>query len=446
MGYLITVAAIYLARYFPSFFSRPLLVLPLLSIAAVVLIWNRKGELYVVIIALLFSLLSESVVLSFPDTSISEDSVVAFYGEVIQDSQQKKGRTSGFRILLSAVEDRKGNLFNASGNIYVISEQSDFYYGDEVYVKGNFSGPVIYASASRLLSRSFISSLRVKAIGSIKEAFRSFEGGELASLLVLGTGSDGSFVLSSDARRSGLSHVLALSGMHLSIIAMLIAGPLVFLFGKQGGKMILYMILFLFSFLSGWRPSLVRAFIFRLVIGLGVDLEESFILSLVLLIVFFPESIADLGAQYSFISLGGIFILSSSLEKAIRFFTPLPRAITASVAASASALIFSIPVTALTFGSYQLGAIITSLPFNTLISIYMILSLFSLVFPFLGVILDALFHFMEWAFSIAGSFPESSGLGPYLILSFAVSAVIILHVVIDNANLLSSKHVDSELQ
>ena len=119
MGYLIIVAAIYLARYFPSFFSRPLLVLPLLSIAAVVLIWNRKGELYVVIIALLFSLLSESVVLSFPDTSISEDSVVAFYGEVIQDSQQKKGRTSGFRILLSAVEDRKGNLFSTDKSVWM---------------------------------------------------------------------------------------------------------------------------------------------------------------------------------------------------------------------------------------------------------------------------------------------------------------------------------------
>ena len=236
MYYLVTIAAIYIIRFFPSFFSRPLLVLPLLAAAAVLLLSTEEGSLHAIITALLFALIAEAVCFASPRFSIPEEEASAMYGTVIQDSQQKKGRTAGFRIMLKASEDRRGNIFSADGNVYVISGQSDFYYGDEIYIRGEMAGPVIYASDARLIERRSISDFRIKAIGYIKERFRSFRGGELSALLVLGTGSDGFFGLSDDARRSGLSHVLALSGMHLSIIAILIRKPLILVFGRSGGR------------------------------------------------------------------------------------------------------------------------------------------------------------------------------------------------------------------
>ena len=444
MYYLVTIAAIYIIRFFPSFFSRPLLVLPLLAAAAVLLLSTEEGSLHAIITALLFALIAEAVCFASPRFSIPEEEASAMYGTVIQDSQQKKGRTAGFRIMLKASEDRRGNIFSADGNVYVISEQSDFYYGDEIYIRGEMAGPVIYASDARLIERRSISDFRIKAIGYIKERFRSFRGGELSALLVLGTGSDGFFGLSDDARRSGLSHVLALSGMHLSIIAILIRKPLILVFGRSGGRASLYIVLLLFAFLSGWRPSLVRALIFRIIAGMKLPMEESFILSFVLLLMLFPGSVSDLGAQYSFISLGGIFLMSGQLEKAIRFFLPIPSGLSSSIAASCAALIFSIPLTVSVFGSYQLGAIITSFPFSFLISIYMILSLLMIPFPCLSWILQILYGFIEWAFRIAGRFPETDCLVPYFILviaSFsliAVSAVLKKRLVVrDNANLLS---------
>ena len=109
--------------------------------------------------------------------------------------------------------------------------------------------------------------------------------------------------------------------------------------------------------------------------------KMAFILSFLLLLIIFPESSLDLGAIYSFLSLGGIFLLSEELEKALRFILPLPYALSLSISSSVSALVFSIPLTISVFGSYQLGAVITSFPFNALISIYMILSLLAVFLP-----------------------------------------------------------------
>ena len=431
MGYASVIAAVYLLWFMPGFFSRPLLVMPLSALSALILMKAGRDALPVMIASLAAAAASAALAASIPDIPAERWRIDTLWGTVLQDSQQRKGRTAGIRMKLERASDGNEAVFSADGIIYVVSSQADLYAGDRIIASGYFSGDVFRSHSVELLWRPFHAGLRSRCISLIKGRLRvSGDAGELASLLLLGTGSDGSFALSSDARASGLSHVLALSGMHLSILAFIISPFLERILGRKKGRAATDAVLLLFAFLSGWRPSLMRAFIFRILVSRGMGMELSFVLSFVMLLMVFPSASQDIGAIYSFLCLGGIFILSDRLDRALRFFLPLPYPVSVSMAASASALIFSIPLTISVFGSYQLGAIVTSFPFNAAISIYMGLSLLTLAFPPAGILLESSYRLIAAGFAAAGSFPESEGLLPYLILAFSSAAIVFLHSVI----------------
>ncbi len=424
--YLSVVITVYLMWFFPSFYSRPLFVLPLLSILCLVFSERREAS-FIVIVAALYILMVFSLKETTENIGAEKTAVAAVSGRVVQDSQYKSGRRTGFRIMLRSAEDGTGGVYSAEGSVYVSSVPSDFFYGDMVRVHGHFSGSVFYGESAELVSRNRITSLRMRIVSAVKERLRAYgDAGELASLLVLGTGSDGSYDTALNARRSGLSHVLALSGMHLSIIAALLSPLLRRILGPLYGKALLFIVLFLFSWISGWRPSLVRALLFRLFLTFRFPLEESFALSLIALLLCLPESSADLGAAYSFISLGGIFLLSGRIDRSLRFFLPLPYSFSLSAAASIAAMLASIPMTLSIFGCYQMGAIITSFPLNAAITVYMVASILVLPFPFLSPLLELLYALIEKGFSLASQFPESETALPYLILVSSVFCTILL--------------------
>ena len=207
--------------------------------------------------------------------------------------------------------------------------------------------------------------------------------------------------------------MIALSGMHLSVLAMIIS-KLFFFLPKTMKDWITAIFLLFFTFLSGMRPSLFRAFIYRMALKATGNSNDSFALSALLLFGFFPEAVSDLGAQYSFIALGGIFFLSSSIDEGIRAIVPIPYAVSSSVASSIAALAFSVPLTIMTFGSYTIGSLFTTLPATIMITVYMGISLAVLFFPFLSPVLDFSFDIISSFFSFAASFPQADDLVPYI--------------------------------
>ena len=425
MGYIAVLAAMYLAWFYPDFFSRPLIVVPAFSLLAMLGL-KRKKDGFAVMILLMFIVTMSALAEACPSFAVDEGKISALYGSVIQDSSQKKYRSTGLRLLVYAAADKKGNLYSANGSVYVIAGQCDVIYGDEVKCIGRFSGPVFYADSCNLVERELEAVFRQKAMSWIKNRLDyAGDAGELGMRLLLGYGYDGDFGLSENARKAGLAHVLALSGMHLSIIASVITKPLSIVFGKKRAGRIVNIVLLFFSYLSGWRPSLVRAFIFRMLLSRHIDMEEAFMLSYILLFMLFPYAVIDLGAVYSFISLSGIFILSDKLDESIRSILPIPYPLSVSCAASASAIAATVPLTFMVFSGYQIGAIVTSFPFSFLISLYMGVTLIVLFIPCLSPILQLLYGIMEKAFSLSASFPEAFAITPYIYLVIAIMTVMI---------------------
>ena len=418
MGYAAVISSVYLIWFFPGFFSRPLLVLPLSALLALLLLHLSQDVLPVLVSVLLFSVIASTLSFSSPDIGIDEPLVASIRGTVIQDSQQKTGRRTGVRIMLSSAADEDGNLFSAEGSIYVIAPASDLAFGDSAVLFGTLDGDVFYAHSISRGERGLIGKMRSHVIEWIKDRLSPFsDAGEFASLLLLGTGRDGAFPLMDNARKAGLSHVIALSGMHLSILAMMISWPLERIFGQRGGKAAVFVVLFLFTFLAGFRPSLLRALLFRFLLSLGFSIEQSFTLSLAALLILAPWSAVDLGAAYSFLSLGGIFLMSRTLNRAVCSLLPLPVSLYGSIAASTAALLFSIPLTISVFGEYQLGAIITSYPFGLLIILYMWTAIITIALPPAAIVLQFLYTASEKLFLIASSLPVSDGLLPYVLLA-----------------------------
>ncbi len=417
---------IYLNHAMPWTLARPLLFLPIAALCILVLVpRNVETALELLFIILLAYVLSAASLSSIVSIGIDAEDVVALYGRVSQDSVQRKGRSIGLRLDIAAAEDRAGSVFTARGSIYVIAEQAELYRGDWVRCSGRISGPIFLSSSASIIERPLLTAFRRSLVMDLKDRLGGAgEAGELSMRLLLGSGELGVYGLSDDARSAGLAHVLALSGMHLTIIASILSVPLRFL-GKGTRRIIITLFLIFFSFLSGWRPSLLRALIFRILLERKTGLDEAFIASAVILFAVQPSAAADLGAEYSFISLAAIFLLSSRIDRGLRSLLPLPPSFSLSAAASIAALIFSVPLTLSVFGSYQLGAIVTSLPLTAMISLYMGLSIAVLIIPQLSPLLEVAYAVVRWAFRVSAVFPDIISPLPYLVL-LSISLLLII--------------------
>lgn len=153
------------------------------------------------------------------------------------------------------------------------------------------------------------------------------EKGELLSALLLGTKEslDGSTVL--QFRRVGLSHLLALSGLHLAIIVGALETVLrLFRVGKRARAAILLLVMFLFWMLTGCSVSMLRAVLMFAVLQLAFfvkgDYDAFTALCLVgaLMVLAAPGAVFDLSFQMTMLATFGILAFGDLQGKLLSLF------------------------------------------------------------------------------------------------------------------------------
>jgi len=165
-------------------------------------------------------------------------------------------------------------------------------------------------------------------------------------------------------RKAGCSHVLALSGMHLSLLALLLTA----VFRRRAPPLPVYLgiqaVLGLFCFLAGPIPSLLRAWVMSALAGWWsltkqpVPLRELLAQSFLVSVFLWPSLASTLSLQLSFLAMAGLFWWSQRWEWTLRPF--LGRWTAANLAASASALAATIPLTLTLFGEVRwIGLVMT---------------------------------------------------------------------------------------
>lgn len=365
---------------------------------------------------------------STPSCGLAEENVDAVYGRVGQDSLVSKFSQRRVTLSLEECYAKGPDAASARGLVNVSYPDGErFYAGDMVIFHGKFNEYGFSAKDYRLVSHGLATRTRGRLLERIESSLLEEEGAqaELSLMLLLGYSDSGSHPLSILARESGTSHVLALSGMHLSLFSLLLKAILTPLFGKRNGRFISLLFIAFYVVLIGPKASILRAFMLSIVIFMSngkITGVRALFVTFLAQCLLFPDTVTSLACTYSYLSLIGIMTLSQSIQNAIDDLVLLPSFIVSSLSASAAAILYSAPLSWLVFGSYQLSALITGAPVSALIYIYMLVS----IFPFASFLKPYVYSAIEALMRFGSSFGKCTSPMGFLILLFLVLLLLLL--------------------
>lgn len=243
------------------------------------------------------------------------------------------------------------------------------------------------------------------------------EAGKLASALLFGTRDHLSGDTSLHFRRAGVSHLLALSGLHVSILIAALEILLKALFcPKSVRAATVFAIAFGYLFFTGASPSIARAVLMLGVLTLGYywkteyDSLTSVSVVLALLLLISPNAVLDMGLWLSFVAAASIIVflpafegvqefLYSKLTVSVKLIKLISGAITAVIVGFAANLAL-LYLQARFFGEVSLGSIPATLALSIPTMLLLVLSVITLIIPPFGIITsfvaDAMLAIAEW--------------------------------------------------
>lgn len=142
---------------------------------------------------------------------------------------------------------------------------------------------------------------------------------------------------------TGTIHIFAISGTHVALVAVLLAGALrTFQISRPHWFLVLFPMLGLYTVATGAAASAVRAFVMAVTfwlasfIGRKPDNLSSLSLAAIIMLAIAPAQLADMGFILSFTAVAGLILLYPPLQKAmLRPFQPDPWQLPASPAPTA---------------------------------------------------------------------------------------------------------------
>ncbi|MCK5672835.1 MAG: ComEC/Rec2 family competence protein [Spirochaetales bacterium] len=204
-------------------------------------------------------------------------------------------------------------------------------------------------------------------------------------------------------RTAGASHILALSGMHLGIIAfgfMFLFTPL---FGRRASFFLTLLIILLYVFLVSSGPSLTRAVILFTLLGLfslsgvRIDIFHILVICFLIQVIIDITSAYELSFQLSYLALGGIILGSDKVNRRIPGF--IPPKLRGILAASVSAQLFTAPLVLYYFGVIYPVGVISGIILVPVITIFIWVGIVGML-PLPWVVSHFIFWIMENLFKI----------------------------------------------
>ena len=221
----------------------------------------------------------------------------------------------------------------------------------------------------------------------------------LASGILLGSREGFSKSLTDQFNRSGITHIIALSGFNVTIIIVAISTLLLGVVSKKINFLISLALVIFFVIMTGGSASVIRAAIISLLIVFGTTIgRQADKTNLILLAATFMTLVNpyvlryDIGFQLSFLAYIGLVCFSEPIlrlfqKKKISF---MPKVLQVAFSETLSAQIIVLPLLLTTFGQISIIAPISNLLILPLIPLTMLLaflsSIFSLLIPTVGKI------------------------------------------------------------
>ncbi|MDD4715749.1 MAG: DNA internalization-related competence protein ComEC/Rec2 [Oscillospiraceae bacterium] len=267
---------------------------------------------------------------------------------------------------------RPGNQLSFSARFkaadWIRDESVTYYTAQGVFLLANASGKIKISTPEATPPRFWPLAFSHTLQDVINRVFSSEISGFIRALVIGNLdGLTGSF--SAALSRTGLSHMVSVSGMHLSFLVgvlMLLSGR-----GRRTALIGIPAILF-FTAAVGNTPAVIRSAVMQILLLIApllrreTDWQTSLSASLMFLLLLNPFAAANVSLQLSFGSMTGILLLSqrisagmaclfpkAALKRKSVFRVPI-RFVLATFSSSVGAMVFTIPLVALYFGSVSL--------------------------------------------------------------------------------------------
>lgn len=256
-----------------------------------------------------------------------------------------------------ATTPRDSRTYHAGNGIFLLA-----YQVDEASVEAGSSW------------RDFPARLR-RGIRDTLQSCIPQDAASFARALLLGDTTDLSYEVDTSLKISGIRHVAAVSGLHVSILFALITAVT---FRKRFlTALVGFPVLLLFAAVAGFTPSVSRSCIMcglmlaALLLNKEYDGSTALAFAALVMLVCNPMVITSVGFQLSVSSVAGIYLFAPGIRKWLISLFPYSRGKTpaaacirwfcASVSVTLGALVFTTPLSAWYFGTVSLVGVITNL-------------------------------------------------------------------------------------
>ena len=251
-------------------------------------------------------------------------------------------------------------------------EEATYHRGDGVFLLAYQVDEVTRTPCQNLSWREYPAVLRKEAGKLLKETFPE-DTSPFAKALLLGDTEDLDYAMDTNLKISGIRHVAAVSGLHVSILFTLLSFAT---FRKPFLTALLgFPLLLLFAATAGFTPSVNRACIMSGLMLLAqlfrkeYDGPTALSFAALCMLIVNPLVITSVGFQLSAGSVAGIYCFSPAIRKWLYDLLPkakgwrgkLVRWFVASVSISLGALVFTTPLCAMYFGTVSLIGVVTNL-------------------------------------------------------------------------------------
>lgn len=294
----------------------------------------------------------------------------------------------------------KGDIIEFNTNpISIFSSKYKPEYSDHLRHKGilytsNIGFEDINKTGEKNSILLYLSKLRNKLIEKIENSSLKRSTSEFIISVILGDKTLLSSSVKQTLNAAGMSHILALSGMHVAIILsiiLLLLFPLNFFGYRKLRLIIALIIIWIYVLFSGSAPSTIRAAIMASFITGAFLLERKNVsLNALLAAVFFillfnPLLIWDVGLQFSFVCVAGIILFIDQLNPIEQHKHPkLYRAIEV-VLITLITTLCSLPLTAYYFKTIPLLFLPSNLLLLPLLPLFVGLGIFYILFLSIGI-------------------------------------------------------------
>ncbi|NLF34407.1 MAG: DNA internalization-related competence protein ComEC/Rec2 [Clostridiales bacterium] len=334
----------------------------------------------------------------------------------------------------------------------VRGESIDAYSAKGIFLFATAHGEITITRPEVVPLRHWPAYLSRALIGAIDDAFPG-DTAPLIRALVTGNRDSLSDPFTAALQRTGLSHVVSVSGMHMAFLVGLLSlclGP-----GRPKRRLLVCApVILLFMAVAGNTPSVVRAGVMQLLLlaaplaNRESDSLTSLSAVLALLLLQNPFAARHIGLQLSFASVAGIFLFARPLyltlsaplpQKKALWLTPV-RFLLRVLATSLAAILFTIPLVAFHF---QMVSLIS--PLSNLLTLWAVSAAFGggllaglaglVVMPLargLALVISPMVRYLNWVIPLLSGVPlaavtmESFYYRAWLVFLYAVLAISLL--------------------